>query len=286
MGSGNSNLAKSPAQIPTTAAPVRTPDQTNGIQYHSGPVMMGTVNIYYIWHGNWGDNTARNILEFFAANIGGSSWYDIQTTYTDGSGVPLSNSVLFKQSANSTYVAAADPTVLSSTDITDIFTTALDTKAVPVDVNGVYFILTSPDMRPSGFASQYCGWHSFIDYNGVHLKFALVGNAININAWGCIGDPDHSPNGNPGADGMADIIAHELVEAVTDPLLNSGWFGDSDNYENADRCAWNYGDVMMDDSNGGYYNMVLGNSTGSQKKILIQKNWLNSNGGYCAIRRP
>jgi hypothetical protein len=25
----------------------------NGISYHGGPVMPGTVNVYFIWYGNW-----------------------------------------------------------------------------------------------------------------------------------------------------------------------------------------------------------------------------------------
>src|SRR4051812_43801164 len=31
----------------------------NGISYHGGPVMTGTVGFYYIWYGNWGSNTAK-----------------------------------------------------------------------------------------------------------------------------------------------------------------------------------------------------------------------------------
>src|SRR6266576_4879857 len=35
---------------------------TNGIRYNGGPIMPGTVNIYYIWYGNWAGNTGPNIL--------------------------------------------------------------------------------------------------------------------------------------------------------------------------------------------------------------------------------
>ena len=34
----------------------------NGIFYHGGPVMLGTVNAYYIWYGNWAGNSAQTIL--------------------------------------------------------------------------------------------------------------------------------------------------------------------------------------------------------------------------------
>ena len=36
-------------------------------------------------------------------------------------------------------------------------------------------------------------------------------------------------------DAMLSVYAHELVEAVSDPLLNA-WF-DNTGYENADKCA-------------------------------------------------
>ena len=34
----------------------------NGINYHNGPVMLGTVNIYFIWYGNWDGDSAVDIL--------------------------------------------------------------------------------------------------------------------------------------------------------------------------------------------------------------------------------
>src|SRR5262245_22389008 len=45
----------------------------NGINYHGGPVMLGTVNIYYIWYGNWSGNSATTILTDFGKSIGGSA---------------------------------------------------------------------------------------------------------------------------------------------------------------------------------------------------------------------
>ena len=33
---------------------------SNGIVYHGGPVMLGTVNVYYIWYGNWAGNTRHD----------------------------------------------------------------------------------------------------------------------------------------------------------------------------------------------------------------------------------
>src|SRR4249920_853723 len=57
----------------------------NGINYHGGPVILGTTNIHYIWYGNWSGNSAQTILTDFAQNIGGSPYFNINTTYYNGS---------------------------------------------------------------------------------------------------------------------------------------------------------------------------------------------------------
>src|SRR5258708_5919713 len=56
------------------------------IRYHGGPIMVGTIHIYYIWYGYWSGNTATTVLTDFANSIGGSLYFDINTTYTDASG--------------------------------------------------------------------------------------------------------------------------------------------------------------------------------------------------------
>jgi hypothetical protein len=81
-------------------------------------------------------------------------------------------------------------------------------------------------------------------------------------------------SGNAGADGMASIIAHELEESVTDPDLNA-WY-DHRGMENADKCAWTFGSTYTV-NNGALANMKLGN-----RNYLIQQNWVNAAGGYCA----
>jgi hypothetical protein len=73
---------------------------------------------------------------------------------------------------------------------------------------------------------------------------------------------------------MASIIAHELTEAASDPDLNA-WY-DRRGYENADKCAWTFGTTTALAS-GAKYNMTLGS-----RNYLIQQNWVNAAGGYCA----
>ena len=60
----------------------------------------------------------------------------------------------------------------------------------------------------------------------------------------------------------------------TDPDLNA-WY-DRRGMENADKCAWTFGTTY---NNGtGVANVHLGS-----RDYLIQQNWVNASGGFCAM---
>ena len=136
------------------------------------------------------------------------------------------------------------------------------------DANGVYFVLSSKDVKEtSGFCSQYCGWHTYGTMNGVYVKFAFIGDSAQcLSACSMFASNGgmKAPNGDPGADGMASIIAHELDESTGDPLLNA-WY-DANGEESADKCAWTFGTVTQ--TANASYNVTLG------LNYLIQQNWV------------
>ena len=246
---------------------------SNGIFYHGGPLILGGTNVYYIWYGNWSGNTAQAILTDFAQNIGGSPYFNINTTYRDGSNNSVTNGINLVGSTSDNYSHGA---ALSDGQIQAVVSSAIS-SGLPKDTNAVYFVLTSADVTAtSGFCTQYCGWHTHGTISGSDIKYSFVGNpdrcpsACSAQATG--------PNGNAGADGMASIIAHELEEATTDPDLNA-WY-DRRGYENADKCAWTFGTTTQL-NNGSQYNMTLGS-----RNYLIQRNWVNASGGYCAKSYP
>src|SRR5579872_4488699 len=115
------------------------------LNYNGGAVMLGQTHIYYIWYGNWSaDANAAPILNAFANNLVGSPYYNILTQYsqTSPSG-NISNSVVLSGSTNSTYVAA-NPLALTDNDISGIVAAAIGNNSLPLDANGVYFVLTAP----------------------------------------------------------------------------------------------------------------------------------------------
>jgi Phosphate-induced protein 1 conserved region len=246
------------------------PTRGNGISYHGGPLILGTTNVYYIWYGNWSGNSATTILTDLAQNMGGSPYFNINTTYYDGSNTHVSNSVHYAGSTTDSY---SQGTSLSDAQIQAVVSSAISSGRLPKDTNAVYFVLTSSDVTASsGFCTQYCGWHTHGTISGSDIKYSFVGNPDRCPS--ACEQQTTGPNGNAGADGMASIIAHELEEAVTDPDLNA-WY-DTRGQENADKCAWTFG-ATYTVSNGSQANMKLGT-----RDYLIQQNWVNASGGYCA----
>ncbi len=246
----------------------------NGITYHGGPLLgvLGgnPVTAYYIWYGNWSGNSATTILTDLMQNIAPSTYYNINTTYYNASNAHVVNSVTY---GGSTTVGYTHGTTLSDSGVQAVVSDAITSGALPNNSSGVYFVLTSADViESSGFCTQYCGWHTYGTIAGSNIKYAFIGNPDRCPS-SCEAQTT-SPNGNAGADGMASIIAHELEEAVTDPNINAWYQGRYQ--ENADLCAWTFGSTYTV-ANGSAANMHLGT-----RDYLIQQNWVNALGGYCA----
>lgn len=251
---------------------------SNGINYHGGKVISGNVNVYFIWYGNWTNGPSASdsqltvsLLDALYAGVGGmgSSGYAlIDSTYSDRNH-RASNSFSLTQSTADEYSQGKK---LSDLAVRNIVFSAIQSRRLPRDGNGIYFVLTSSDVdETSGFCNQYCGWHDHAALLGSDIKFAFVGNPDRCSA--ACEEQTIGPNGDSGADGMASTMAHETVEAITDPDLNA-WY-DSSGAESADKCAWTYGPVHGTIGYGAY------NQTFGTHNWLIQMTWENNRGGGC-----
>ena len=215
----------------------------NGINYNGGPVMPNTPNVYIIWYGNWngtGSNTAatRGVIEHFFSTIGGSALELVNSTYGDNTNNVTGN-VNF---GGSTIVSSSKN--LTDRSLQSTVSSALTSGALPRDANGVYFVISSSNINEtSGFCTRYCGFHTRATLSGTDIKYAFVGNVDRCPS-GCEAQttgPNSPVTGQGGIDGMANVLSHELEEAISDPDLNA-WF-DSSGQENADKCNFNFGAV-------------------------------------------
>ncbi|HXK20020.1 MAG TPA: hypothetical protein VNG33_19550, partial [Polyangiaceae bacterium] len=213
------------------------------------------------------------ILQDLALSMGDTPYFGINKTYYDAANQHVSGQVALAGEANDNY---SQGTSLSDSAIQTVVQNAITSNAWPAGDSDVYFVLTSADVTASsGFCTQYCGWHTRgATLDGAKIRYAFVGNADRCPS-SCAAQTT-GPNGNAGADAMASIIAHELAEAATDPDLNA-WY-DRRGYENADKCAWTFGTTHTA-ANGAKYNVTFG-----ARQFLLQQNWVNAAGGYCALQ--
>jgi hypothetical protein len=274
-GKSYSELDIESMRSPERAAALKAA-RTANLTYQGGPVMVAPTKIYYIWYGSQWDAASKNTLTNLGNSIGGSPYFNINTTYYNGSGTHVVNSVTL---AGSTINTGTLGTQLSDANIQSLVSSAITTGALPSDANAVYFVLTDKTVTAtSGFCTQYCGWHDHATIGGKDIKYSFVGNPETQCPAGC-GVNNPTLNGTPGADAMASILAHELEEAVTDPDLNA-WYALSNGMENGDKCAWNFGTVSTA-ANGAKYNQTMGTM-----KYLIQQNWTLLPSQACAQHYP
>jgi hypothetical protein len=236
--------------------------------------MESPIHLYYIWYGNWGSSPAPAILGDFAQDLGGSRYLAIAGTYASPDGVPVPNALTYGGSTTDSYSRGAS---LADADINAVVTSALTSNRLPTDPNGLYMVMTSKDVsETNGFCTNFCGWHRSATINGANIKYGFVGDGDACPS-SCQSDLGSSPNGDPGADGMANVLAHELIEAVTDPGLNA-WYVSGNGAEAGDLCAWNFGPTYSA-ANGSQANIHLG-----ARDYLLQQEWINLGAGYCGMR--
>ena len=255
----------------SAAAPAAPAAATTPVRYHGGPVMTGPVRLYVIWLGEWSANpTRKRILVHFMSHLT-SPWFAINRGYPDAAGRRVQNSVRLVRQISVAVPAA--PARLTDAHLADTVRRALDAKRFPVDRSGIYLVLTHRSVDKVGFLTRHCGWHDYFWYGSTTIKYAFVGDPTGPNLRVCA-PQTVSPNGDAGADAMASTIAHEVAEAVTNPEF-TGWFDDG-GYENADKCAWQYGRRYR--VGRAWANMRLG-----RRHYYIQMNWSNTPGVGCTL---
>ena len=260
-----------------------------GIYYHGGPVLQSGTKVaavYWasapIYAGGPAAGTTGSGAQdgsnvgLFMRSLGGSPYFNINSTYTDGSGAKIVNSVTYTQFyANNTNVPANGQAV-SDAQIVAMLQAAFTSGALSFDAGTLYNVFTAGTVNlGGGFGTQYCAYHTHgtVTIGGVARTVLYSAMPYDYAYPSACTAQLGSANNDPGADAEVNTLAHEIEETTTD-MMGNAWF-DRRGYENADKCAWTWGTTYKS-ANGATVNMKLGG-----KDWLVQQNWINSGSGGC-----
>ena len=210
-----------PHNLHQRGAPHGASPNTNLVD-HGGKVLPAS-HVYVIWWGPrsaWANDVETGIGTFFSG-LNDSTYANTAGQYMRGAS--LSVSLSGTQSDTSNPPKRVSASTLGA---------EVARKFGTVDPSGVYFVFTSN--FPSG--GNFCAWHSATAVNGTNIAVAYMPNTTNV--AGC--DPGNL-YGLPGSEGLrslANVSAHEFMEAITDALI-SAWY-DASGSEIGDKCAWQF----------------------------------------------
>ena len=281
VGCVDSVVGKSNSRIPPTPTPVAAPSASPNLglelTYHNeGGIVADSngnpVNIFNVYLGEF-DVSTKDIVDYFAANISSTSWYNILSdyyAYLDGVGqVYFATDTVFMGSHS--LNASSRGLQLSDLDIRNMLLslsgdwTSRDVYTVifrgdfNVSINGKYWL------------RDWCSYHgSFL---------ALPSN--NLVKYSVVGDPSTAPggagvvcapvygrptaNGNLGADSIVTGYAQQLAQTLTDYELFA-WYSDATGLEVGSACYGHFGSGFDLTKNNA--NIVV-----AGKPFLVQALW-------------
>lgn len=265
-----------------------------GIFYHGGPVLQSGTKVAAVYWasspifvsgpaaGTSGAGTADgSLVGHFLRNLGGSPYFNINSTYTNSAGTKIVNSVSYTQYwANNASVPANGASV-SDAQMIGMLQSGFNSGALSYDVSTVYAIFSAGTVNlGGGFGTQYCAYHTHgtVTVGGVAKTVLYAAMPYNYAYPSACTSGLAAANGSAdrGADYEVNTLAHEIEETTTD-MMGNAWF-DRRGYENADKCAWKWGTTYTTAA-GGKANMNLGG-----KDFLVQQNWVNAGSGGCVLK--
>ncbi len=194
------------------------------------------------WGTSWpsysGDEVAG--IDTFYAGFNNSNYARTSDEYTGGNGQVGAATTYQGHVIDNSAASGGGSTSVILNEVAKEVSAGL----VTLDPGGNTYVPVYTDL-PRGRAG-YCAWHSAGTINGAVVEFAFF--------WKLDGDPGCNPSDTSGLHGeglaaLANVSAHELSEARTDPASPGAWY-DSQGAENGDKCAWTFGAPLVTLSNG------------------------------------
>jgi hypothetical protein len=218
----------------------RSPNMT----YHGGKILPTVVTKAIFWGPSWGNSTFVGDkitgLDSWYTGVSGSNYSKTVDEYT---GI---NGQVGPTSTNQGHVIDTSTATGggSTSAIINEVAKQVASGNIVLDPSGNSYVPVYVDVKRG--RAGYCAWHSSGTIGGTPVQFGFFFN-LDGDA-GC--DPGDTTTGHSqGLAALANVSAHEMSEARSDPTSPGAWY-DSSGAENGDKCAWTFNVASVGFPNG------------------------------------
>ena len=233
-----------PALKAQESGPVAFARRGANMTYHGGKIMPTAVSKIIFWGSSWSNGTFAGDkitgLDSWYTGHSGSNYAKTVDEYTGSNGQVGATTTHQGHIIDTSTASGGGNT---STILNEVCKQITAGNIVPdASGNGYYAVYSDVKRGNAG----YCAWHSAGSCGGKAVQFAFFFNLDGDP--GC--DPADSTTGHSqGLAALANVTAHELSEARSDPASPGAWY-DSSGAENGDKCAWTFNVPSVTLSNG------------------------------------
>jgi len=276
------------SRAPTPLSPTAFPSLAGDIEYHvENEVMKGAVNLYNIYIGDI-DPSTKTLVDYFSANIGSSTWFDIVGSYYEviqGRTTLAANATAFRGSKS--FNSTARGITITEKDVIAIIKNAVSkTSGWQFESSGIYTVIFRGDFRfyiqeKGNWPYDWCHHRGSFSMSspgalasGYKIKYSIIGDSsatlIPSNGARCqpLGRTPTS-NLNTGGDSIVAYYAYIIASTITNPYLKS-WYFRLYPADASSKCGMKMGNYT------GNANVQVG-----QRRFLLPQIWLRGYG--CAI---
>jgi hypothetical protein len=205
--------------------------------WHGGEIMNSSAVTAIYWGTSWASSQSApdkiNGLDLFYVGFSGSNYAQTSDEYTGTNGQVGPNNTYGGHIIDTTQATGGNQVAPILAEVCKVISNPVST--------GYYAVYTDLPRGSAGF----CAWHSYGSCGSTPVQVAFFFNLDGDP--GC--DPQDTTTGNSqGLAALANVSAHELSEARTDPR-NGGWY-DRQGEENGDKCAWTFNVPSVAFTNG------------------------------------
>ena len=277
FGGGSPGSNDDVTAVPVTL-PTISPNLPADISYHHGNVLGdsdGPIPLSNVFIGKFSTSTI-SLMNYFADNIGNTSWFDILHSYYDFNFYGQQNFV-YTQTTVKQYISLIPPSQqLTDLDIQTLLYNAFNSNLLVRDTTSVYTVMFpgyyNVTVNGTSWLKDWCSYHGSFAFGETQiLKYSVVGDPSSApGTSGQVCEPvtgRPTANGDLAADSMAVGFAQQLANTITD--FEGAWYSDQSGLEVSSLCNGDFGPgVKVTGPQGVNSNIVVGD-----KKFLVQSLW-------------